>query len=180
MGRPEGQSVGQSCLQCHAPAVGAGEIVSKEKGKGIPLVGWTWHPQVPDFLFSAHQGEGNPGICSRDELAKELEVDSGRIALGGVATGIHDAHIVDRVGDEVGERLIVSLCRETEGAVVHAERVVASNDEMDGALRANIFEEGDGGKAGTDDGVAQFLVEGGLIIVACCETEGPPVVEGGQ
>ena len=139
------------------------------------------NPFPVDFFFGAHQRERHPGVCSRDELSEEFEVDAHGITLRHVASVIDEAEVIDGVGDEVRERLVVCFRGELEWSSCHSEGIVCSEDEVDGALRFDVFVQHDVGDARcVECGVFQFFVEGCLVVDAGGEAESPVVCEGGH
>ena len=58
-----------------------------------------------------------------------------------VLTVIYHLHVADGIRYDVAQCLVVSLGRELEPLVVHAETVVVTGDEMDASLALDLLVE---------------------------------------
>ena len=101
-GRTKGQTVSKGSFQCEAPAGRIGEVVGKEERHVVTLVCRTGNPGAVNLLLRAHERESQPRVCTRDKFAVELEIYTGGISLGSIATVINYTNIVNGVRDEVG------------------------------------------------------------------------------
>ena len=106
----EWQSVSKGETQRHTPAVCTWEIVGKEEVNSIALVSRKRNGRTSVFHTSLHQWEWYPRVCSWYELTIEFEVDTCYISVTFVDAVIGNLDVVDRVGNEVWENLIISLC----------------------------------------------------------------------
>ena len=177
MGGVEGQAVGEGKAQRHAPAVGAGEVVGEEEVERIALVGGHGYAAAVDVDARVHQREAHPRVCSGYELAVELKVESGGVAAALLACVVDYLDVVHRVGNDVGQGLVVGLGGELIRPSAHAETVVEAGYEVYGALALDVAPQGGLRHAVDGRRVAQFLEERCLVVYARGEAQGHVVVE---
>ena len=163
--RGHGESVGKDAFEAEFESRYLGEVVGEEDGEVVAAVSGAGHLDAVEVLLGFHQREAYPGIASGHELPEELEVEPHGMAFGEVLSGIGHLEVVEFVGYEVGEELVVYLTREFEGAPHGAEGVVGAGDKVDAALRFDVGVEAyDVVAVGIGDGQAVFLVEGCLVV----------------
>ena len=103
------------------------DVVLEEQVESHPLVGRSRYvPRldtvavfvvieiVLDILLGVHDGNCEPRLQPADELAADLQVKPRGIPDGVVIATVCDAHVVDGVGDEMVQVLVVGLRRELE------------------------------------------------------------------
>ena len=106
------------------------QIIDFEEAKERAIKHISEMTEGMEGVLYLHDGAGYPRVGAGHKLAKQLQVDTCRIATCRVATVVVDAHIVHIVGHQVVQELLVHLGRELEVAVAHAELVVARKDEV--------------------------------------------------
>ena len=171
VGRRGGQTIADDALEAELQARDVGEIVGEEQRNAVALVGGAGHFHAVQGLLRLHEREAQPGVGAFDKLAEEFHVDTRNVTLGGVDAAIDELEVVDLVGDEVRQVLVIGLGREFEGAVQGAEGIVTAQDHLDAALRLDVLVQQDIAVAQrVHDLPAVFLVEGGLVIDTACQT----------
>ena len=85
---------------------------------------------------------------------------------------IYHLHVVDGVGDEVAQSLVICLCREAIAQVVDAESVIVAGDEVDASRTLDLLVEVGVGDAVHGRGISQLLEEWRLIVQAGGKAEG--------
>ena len=134
VGSRRGQTVADDALEAELQAWNVGEVVGEEQRDAVALVGGTRHLHAIEVLLRLHQRETQPGVSALDELAKELHVQAGNVTLGGIDAAIDELEVVDLVGDEVRQVLVIGLGGQLEGAIQGSESVVAAQNHLDAAL----------------------------------------------
>ena len=132
--RSRGQTVAQDALEAELQSGNAGEVVGKEQRDAIALVGGTRHLHAIEVFLGLHQREAEPGVGTLDKLAEQFHVHTGNVTLGRIHAAIDQLQVVDLIGNQVRQVLVVGLGRELEGAVKGPEGVVAAQDDLDAAL----------------------------------------------
>ena len=166
----DGKATGQDTAQVdHGPAIAREIVLEIERevvGRTVRQGGLHGRlTRTVDRLAGLHEREANPRIGTGDELAEELRVPPDDVAPRAVLAIVADLDIVHRVGIDAAEVLVIDLGREFEVAAADLEAIVASEDEMDGALGFQIAVEAhDGIAAGILFLHTQFLIEGRLRI----------------
>ena len=155
MGRAEGKSVGKGGLEVHLPARGVREVVCEEEVDVVALVGGLRYLLPVQVHRGFHQSETDPRVCAWDELSVELEVGSNYVTGCAVVAVIDDFQVIHVVGVQLPLCLVLGF---------RLELVLHSRHHLERALRLDVLVELDGGVAGQGDGVAQFLVEGALVV----------------
>ena len=177
VGCGKGQTVGESQLETHAPAGGAGEIVGEKEVDGIFLIRGQGNVFAVEPHAGVHDGEREPRVGARHKLAVEFEVEARGVARSLVVAVVDRLHVVHRVGHKVGQRLVVGLGRELELAPVHAETVVVAGDEVYRPLAFDVAVECGIGHPAHGRRVAQFLEERRLIVQSRGQPDGHLVAE---
>jgi len=171
VGRRGGQTVADDALEAELQTRDTGEVVGEEQGNAVALVGGAGHLDAVQVLLRLHQRETEPGVGALDELSEQFHVNAGDIALGGVDAAIDELEVVNLVGDEVAQVLVIGFGSEFEGTVQRAEGVVTAQDDLDAALRLDVLVEQDiAVTQRVHDLPAVFLVERCLVIDAACQT----------
>ena len=166
----DGKATGQDAAQVDHGSAIAREIVLKIEREvvGRTVRQGSMHRRLTrtvDRLAGLHKREANPRIGAGDELAEELRVPPDDIAPRAVLAIVADLDVVHCVGIDAAEVLVIDLGREFEVAATHLEAIIATEDEVDGALGFQIaIEAHDGIAAGILFLHTQFLVEGRLRI----------------
>ena len=161
-------------------------MVLEEDVDGKPLVGRTRDVAwlhiltilvdiiVVEQIFGGfHQREGDPRFDTTDELATQFHIDTGGIAFRIVLCGIYNLHIVNTIGDEIGEIFVVGLSCKLKRTVPHPEGVVGREGHLVRVLRLDAAVEG-------AVLVAHLAVEGRLIVAAGFQAEHPLVFPSGR
>ena len=166
----DGKATGQDAAQVDHGSAIAREIVLEIERE---VVGRTvrqgrMHRRLTrtvDRLAGLHKREADPRIGAGDELAEELRIPPDDVASRAVLAIVADLDVVHRVGIDAAEVLVIDLGREFEVAAADLEAIIASEDEVDGALGFQIAVEAhDGIATGVLFLHTQFLVEGRLRI----------------
>ena len=177
VGCAEGQTVGNGQFERHLPAVGAREIVGEEQVDGITLVGGHGDAPAVDFHLGAHERQAHPRVGAGHKLAVELQVESCGVSATLLTGIVGDLHVVDGIGHQIVQRLVVGLGRKAVGPLAQLEAVVETGDEMYALLALDFAVERGMCDVVDGEGVAQLLEEGSLVVEACGETQGDIVVE---
>ena len=93
------------------------------------------------------------------------------MTAGSVFSVIDHLDIVDRVGNQITQCLVVGFCRETIALVVDAETVVIACYEMDASRTLDLFIECGISDAVNSRCIAQFLEEWRLIVESGCKSQ---------
>ena len=166
----DGKATGQDAAQVDHGSAIAREIVLEIERE---VVGRTvrqgrMHRRLTrtvDRLAGLHKREADPRIGAGDELAEELRIPPDDVASRAVLAIVADLDVVHRVGIDAAEVLVIDLGREFEVAAADLEAIIASEDEVDGALGFQIAVEAhDGIAAGILFLHTQFFIEGRLRI----------------
>ena len=83
-----------------------------------------------DILSGLHQGEAEPGVGSGDELAEEFGVEADYIAIGDILTVVPDSHVLNDIGNQISQSLVVHLGRKLERPVFDPKIIVAPEHEV--------------------------------------------------
>ena len=176
MWRAEGEAVREAGLQVHLPACGAREVVAEEEVDVVPLVGGLRDALPVESHLRLHDSEADPGVGARHELAEELEVGPHHVSRGAVVAVVDDFHVVHVVGVQAALGFVVEFGGELERPSRELELVFHGRQYLEGALRLDALVELHGGGAVCGHRVAEFLVEGALVIEPGGQAEGEGVV----
>ena len=176
--RTEGQSVGKSSLERHAPTVGAGEEIGEIKREIIALICRTRHPFAGQLFFGTHNGKSNPRVGAGHKLTKEFEVDAGGITAGFVSSAIHHPHTVDGIRNEAREGFVIGFGGETKRPSHHPEGIIGPYHKVNRPRRLDVGVKADLCHSVLHHRVAKFFIKWCLIIHTRGGAEGPAVVAG--
>ena len=90
---------------------------------------------------------------------------------------ISHLHVVDRVGNEVAQQLVIQFGCELERPIIDFEAIFQTSDEMKGPLTLDLVVEQGIGHAIDRRRIAQFFIERSLIVQAGSETETEILIE---
>ena len=172
-----GQTVADDALETELDAWEFGEIIGEEDCQAIPLVGWQRHFHSVQVFLSLHERETYPGIGSLHKLSEDFEVDTCDVTFRGVDATIVHLQVVDLVGYQVAQVLVINLGCHFEWSVEGSERVVTSQNHVDASLRLDVTVQCyDRISVVVNSLYAIFLVEGRLVVQTTCKPEGKVAV----
>lgn len=167
IGESDGEPRTEEEIETHLPPRHRREVVLEEHLERETLVGGATYPAevvAQDVLLGLHKREACPGFEPGEEFAIEAETDASRIGHRIVVGIVAEAHIVDSVRDEVGDILIINICRELERHVGEMEIPVEGSGGLVGGLGLDARVE-----AAPD--VAHLAIERSLLIDTAGEAE---------
>ena len=148
--------------EAHAPPGYGGHVVLQEYLEAETLVGGACEPPqavAEDVLLGLHQRHAGPRLEAGNEVAVDTQAEARGIAYGLLVRVVADAQVVDGVGHQMGDILVVEVGSEAEGLVPKAEVPVEGAGGLVGALGGEVSMEG-------AVGAADFAVEVGLLVDA--------------
>ena len=131
-----------------------------------------------DALLRFHQGETDPGVRTRNKFAEEFDIETHCVALGAVLAVVPDLDIIHRIRVQVVQFFVIHIGTDFEVPAGCPEGIIASCNDMDGALRFQVVVQlYDAVAVFVLYGRTQFLVERRLVIQAGSQAECQVLVE---
>ena len=175
----DGKAAGQDAFQIQFDAFVTGKIILEKKRYIVALaVGHRDILATSDALLRFHQGETDPGVRTRNKFAEEFDIETHCVALGAVLAVVPDLDIIYRIRVQVVQFFVIHIGTDFEVPAGCPEGIIASCNDMDGALRFQVVVQlYDAVAVFVLYGRTQFLVERRLVIQAGSQAECQVLVE---